>query len=221
MTNASGTPILVSERTSTLLPRAADLPERWLQELIHRHPTCLPMDEIEPGIGSLVPVCMELPLRIGSVGNLFINCAQTQGVDPRAVSGDLPPRKLEAAMRPLSLIGRAEPLRGEDRWRSGKGIPGPAKSRLPARRFAETGSLRPAFHRGTARTPGSGARGYDDSCSVTVWSRVPVERGPERHRDVVSSLSRLASLLGGGAWRDRGSSANRDVPGTPRGSLTA
>ena len=31
-------------------------------------------------------------------------------------------------MRPLSLIGRAEPLRGEDRWRSGKGIPGPARS---------------------------------------------------------------------------------------------
>ena len=30
------------------------------------------MDEIEPGIGSLVPVCMELPLRVGSVDNLFI-----------------------------------------------------------------------------------------------------------------------------------------------------
>ena len=72
MTNASGTPILVSKCTSTLLPRVADLTERWLQELIHRHPTCLPMDEIEPGIGPLVPVCMELPLRVGSVDNLFI-----------------------------------------------------------------------------------------------------------------------------------------------------
>ena len=72
MTNASGTPILVSKRTSTLLPRVADLTERWLQELIHRHPTCLPMGEIEPGIGPLVPVCMELPLRVGSVDNLFI-----------------------------------------------------------------------------------------------------------------------------------------------------
>ena len=72
MTNASGTPILVSKRTSTLLPRVADLTERRLQELIHRHPTCLPMDEIEPGIGPLVPVCMELPLRVGSVDNLFI-----------------------------------------------------------------------------------------------------------------------------------------------------
>ncbi len=30
------------------------------------------MDQIERGIGRLVPVCMELPLRIGSVDNLFI-----------------------------------------------------------------------------------------------------------------------------------------------------
>ena len=30
------------------------------------------MDEIEPGIGHLIPVCMELPLRVGSVDNLFI-----------------------------------------------------------------------------------------------------------------------------------------------------
>ena len=30
------------------------------------------MDEIEPGIGRLIPVCMELPLRVGSADNLFI-----------------------------------------------------------------------------------------------------------------------------------------------------
>ena len=68
MTSTTGTPILVSDGTSAPLHRATDLPERWLQELIHRHPTCLPMDEIEPGIGRLVSVCMELPLRVGSVG---------------------------------------------------------------------------------------------------------------------------------------------------------
>ena len=43
-----------------------------MQELIYRHPACLPMDQIEPGIGRLIPVCMELPLRAGSVDNLFI-----------------------------------------------------------------------------------------------------------------------------------------------------
>ena len=30
------------------------------------------MDQIEPGIGQLVPVCMELPLPVGSVDNVFI-----------------------------------------------------------------------------------------------------------------------------------------------------
>ena len=72
MTTASGTPILVSEQTSARLDRASKRSERWLQELIYRHPTCLPMDQIEPGIGRLVPVCMELPLRVGSVDNLII-----------------------------------------------------------------------------------------------------------------------------------------------------
>ena len=72
MTNATGTPLLLAQQTATPLPRATDLPERWLQELIHSHPTCLPMDQIEPGIGRLVPVCMELPLSVGSVDNLFI-----------------------------------------------------------------------------------------------------------------------------------------------------
>ncbi len=72
MTNATGTPIMVSPRESTPLPRATGWSERRLQELIHGHPTCLPMDQIEPGIGRLVPVCMELPLRVGSVDNLFV-----------------------------------------------------------------------------------------------------------------------------------------------------
>ena len=72
MTIARGTPILVSENTSTRLRRAPELSERWLQKLIHEHPTCLPIDEIEPGIGQIIPVCMELPLRVGAVDNLLI-----------------------------------------------------------------------------------------------------------------------------------------------------
>ena len=72
MTNATGTPIMVSPQASTPLPRATDWSERRLQELIYDHPTCLPLDQIEPGIGQLVSVCMELPLHVGSVDNLFI-----------------------------------------------------------------------------------------------------------------------------------------------------
>ena len=70
--NATGTPLLVSPDAVTKLVRPTDLPERWLQEQIHRHPTCLPMDQIEPGIGRLIPVCMELPLSVGPVDNLLL-----------------------------------------------------------------------------------------------------------------------------------------------------
>ena len=70
--NVNGTPILVNEGSSTPLSRVRDVSERWLQELIHQHPGCLPMDEIEPGLGHLIPVCMELPLKTGSVDNLFV-----------------------------------------------------------------------------------------------------------------------------------------------------
>ncbi len=36
--------------------------ERWLQELVARYPSLLPIDQIEPNLSELVPVCMELPL---------------------------------------------------------------------------------------------------------------------------------------------------------------
>lgn len=46
--------------------------EGWLQGLIHRCPELLPIDEIEPGFGTLAPICMELPTDAGSVDNLFL-----------------------------------------------------------------------------------------------------------------------------------------------------
>ena len=69
--NAIGTPLLVSGDTSAILSRDSSFDESWLQTLIHRNPACLPMDQIEPGIGRLIPVCMELPLRSGAVDNLL------------------------------------------------------------------------------------------------------------------------------------------------------
>ena len=63
---------MVSPQASAPLARVNDWKERRLQELIFDHPTCLPLDQIEPGIGQLVSVCMELPLGIGNADNLFI-----------------------------------------------------------------------------------------------------------------------------------------------------
>ena len=70
--NAIRMPLLVIGDSSRELVRASGQEERWLQELIHRHPGCLPMDQIEPGIGHLIPVCLELPLRVGAVDNLLL-----------------------------------------------------------------------------------------------------------------------------------------------------
>jgi hypothetical protein len=47
--------------------------ERWLQELVARHPSLLPIDQIEPNLSNLIPVCLELPLPTNRyVDNLYV-----------------------------------------------------------------------------------------------------------------------------------------------------
>lgn len=50
--------------------------EAWLQNLLDEHPEVLPIEQIEPGFGTLIPLCRELPLdfgagRSGALDNLF------------------------------------------------------------------------------------------------------------------------------------------------------
>lgn len=47
--------------------------EAWLQDMLFRHPAVLPVNEVEPGYGPLVPVCREMSTPSGYVDNLFIN----------------------------------------------------------------------------------------------------------------------------------------------------
>lgn len=46
--------------------------EAWLQRLIMRHPSVLPADQIEPVFTPLVPICIELPMQVGSLDNLLV-----------------------------------------------------------------------------------------------------------------------------------------------------
>lgn len=75
---ATGTPVIVKGEISEPLEKIRigggnnPFDEKWLQELIYQHPTCLPMDKIERGLQELVPVCMELGLTCGSLDNLFM-----------------------------------------------------------------------------------------------------------------------------------------------------
>jgi hypothetical protein len=53
-------------------PSGDSYSERWLQEMLQRSPTLLPIDEIEPGFGRLLPVSMEVPCSSGMIDNLFV-----------------------------------------------------------------------------------------------------------------------------------------------------
>lgn len=46
--------------------------ERWVQDLIQRHPHVLPIDQIEPALTPLTPVCTELPTASGAADNLLM-----------------------------------------------------------------------------------------------------------------------------------------------------
>ena len=75
---ADGRPVMVTGEVSRVLQREriggkdGHHDEQWLQHLVHRHPTCIPMDQIEPGLPELIPVCMELPLSSGYLDNLLM-----------------------------------------------------------------------------------------------------------------------------------------------------
>ena len=51
--------------------RDADFNERWLQKLVSRYPNVLPIEEIEPALTPLIPICMELPLASGFADNFY------------------------------------------------------------------------------------------------------------------------------------------------------
>lgn len=46
--------------------------EKWLQALIHDHPTILPISDIEPGFSDLIAVAREVPCGHGFIDNLYL-----------------------------------------------------------------------------------------------------------------------------------------------------
>jgi hypothetical protein len=80
MSHAAGSPIWIGndKRAFTLEPvskNAGNLSafdEAWLQQIVHDHPETLPIEQIEPGFGTPVSVCRELPLHAGFADNLLL-----------------------------------------------------------------------------------------------------------------------------------------------------
>jgi len=46
--------------------------EKWLQYALYKNPECLPIQEIDPHIGRLIPICMELETGSGPVDILYV-----------------------------------------------------------------------------------------------------------------------------------------------------
>lgn len=87
MRRRDGTPVWIARSPSkTHALRRVDLnkgaagakyDEAWLQRLLQENPDILPVDQIEPGFGALIPVCRELCLSLGGgkfgmLDNLFV-----------------------------------------------------------------------------------------------------------------------------------------------------
>jgi hypothetical protein len=77
MRAAYGVPVRVGAvgQSSALEPvplGAKEFNEAWLQNLIHRHPNCLPASLIEPAFGELISVGMEVPTKHGPIDNLLM-----------------------------------------------------------------------------------------------------------------------------------------------------
>jgi hypothetical protein len=46
--------------------------EKWLQEILYTNPRCLPVAEIAPHVGELIPICMELETGAGPADILYV-----------------------------------------------------------------------------------------------------------------------------------------------------
>lgn len=78
MTRSRGTPILLeSDNTPHILEayrieKNSAQDEKWLQQLLHNHPECLPIVEIEPGFEMAASICMEMQTGHGPLDNLLL-----------------------------------------------------------------------------------------------------------------------------------------------------
>jgi hypothetical protein len=70
--SAAGAVQLLQRVTLGLEGERSDRREAFLQDLVHAHPSLLPMDQIEPAFTPLVSICKELGTGTGSIDNLWM-----------------------------------------------------------------------------------------------------------------------------------------------------
>lgn len=71
------TPISIQYGTATLLERvslnAGAYDENWIQQVCFDNPNLLPVEELEPTFGGMIPICRELPTKSGFVDLVYLN----------------------------------------------------------------------------------------------------------------------------------------------------
>lgn len=71
------TPLIVRAQNATRLERVSlhtgIYDEYWVQKLCYENPTLLPIEEIEPSFGGIVPVCRELQTESGPCDLIYLN----------------------------------------------------------------------------------------------------------------------------------------------------
>lgn len=65
--------IIKGDTVQQLQSEAGAFDEGWLQKFVFEHHHAIPIAEIEPAFGPLIPVCRELPTPAGPIDLLFIN----------------------------------------------------------------------------------------------------------------------------------------------------
>lgn len=78
MSRQHTSPVILKEGATTILSKLdlvatqGGVSEARLQELVHNHPGCLPIDEIDPSFKSPIAICRELRTPAGSIDNLLV-----------------------------------------------------------------------------------------------------------------------------------------------------
>lgn len=70
--NGDGTGAVMLERIGLCHGNEGLFTEKWLQDALYKNPECLPIQEIDPHVGRLIPVCMELETGSGPADILYV-----------------------------------------------------------------------------------------------------------------------------------------------------
>lgn len=70
--DGDGTTAVMLERLPLCLGNEGLFSEKWLQDALYKNPECLPIQEIDPHIGRLIPICMELETGSGPADILYV-----------------------------------------------------------------------------------------------------------------------------------------------------